>query len=182
MTLSLRQFYALILFTLLAGVTACSQGNDTNRAETKKQDILTTQKADVQTRKMNLAVFKSPTCGCCVGWINHMQENGFATSVHEPDDLNAIKVKYGIAAENQSCHTAVTPDGDVFEGHVPAKFVRRFLNEKPDGAFGLSVPAMPIGTPGMEMGGKFTPYKIILLKKDGSREVYADIKTAAEQF
>jgi hypothetical protein len=128
-----------------------------------------------------LNVYKSPTCGCCGDWIEHIQSNGFKTEIHHPNALNQLKADKGVAAHYQSCHTAVTADGYVFEGHVPAIYIQRFLEEKPKGAIGLTVPGMPVGSPGMEVGDKFMPYQVLLLKRDGSAEVYADIHSPADQ-
>ena len=193
MTILLRKLCVFSLLIMFVGIISCLSGTDvTSTEQTAKAEAITmhesvTEKPAVLTSKANadFEVYKSPTCSCCVGWIEHLHESGYSTTITDLKDFNdlqAMKAQYGIAAENRSCHTAVSPDGYVFEGHVPAKFIKRFMSEKPEGAIGLSVPAMPIGTPGMEMGDKFTPYKLLLLKKDGSSEVYADIKTAAEQF
>lgn len=130
---------------------------------------------------VTLDVYKSETCGCCVGWIEHMQSHGFEANVLHPDNLNAVKAELGLKPEWTSCHTAVTEAGYLFEGHIPQKFIARFLAAPPDGALGLAVPGMPIGGPGMEMGERFTPYDILLINKDGSSSVFASIKNAAEQ-
>jgi len=90
--------------------------------------------------------------------------------------------KYGIKPNYRSCHTAVTRNGFAFEGHVPAKFIKQFLAEKHNNAIGLSVPAMPVGSPGMEVGERFMPYNVLILFKDGTSEVYAEVKTYEEQF
>ncbi len=124
---------------------------------------------------------KSPTCGCCEDWQQHMAEAGFATRVHHPDDLSAIKAAHDIAPDHRSCHTAVTEKGYVFEGHIPARYIKQFLNNPPPGAAGLAVPGMPIGSPGMEMGQRFDPYKILLLMKDGDSRTYAHIQHAEQQ-
>lgn len=129
-----------------------------------------------------LDVYKSPTCGCCQEWIDHMEAQGFRTDIHHPAALNEVKAKYQIAPQYQSCHTAVSPTGYVFEGHIPAKIIERFLTEKPADAIGLAVPGMPMGSPGMEMGNRFTPYDVLLLKTDGSTQVYARINAASEQY
>lgn len=126
-------------------------------------------------------VYKSPTCGCCAAWLDHLNVRGIATRVEHPADLNAIKDRYGIAPRHQSCHTAVSPDGYVFEGHIPANVMQRFLREKPAGAQGLAVPGMPLGSPGMEVDDRFSPYDIYLLKRDGSTEVYTRINSPADQ-
>lgn len=122
-----------------------------------------------------LQVFKSPQCGCCGKWVEHMQAAGFNAQVTDTDALDVIKSRYNIPREYQSCHTAVTEEGYIFEGHIPAKEVQRFLKEKPANAIGLSVPGMPVGSPGMEMGEKLMPYQVLLLMKDGSTQVYSHI-------
>lgn len=129
-----------------------------------------------------LTVYKSPTCGCCEAWIDHVKAAGYSVSAQHPQDLNAVKQHFGVQPNFRSCHTAVSEDRFVFEGHVPAKFVEAFLSSPPEGAIGLSVPAMPVGTPGMEMGDKFMPYKVVLLKADGSGSVFAEVNQAADQF
>ena len=116
--------------------------------------------------------YKSPTCGCCGDWAEHMADNGFRATVHHPEDLNAVKLQYGIAPRYQSCHTAVFEDGYFFEGHIPAKYIARFLAEKPAGA---------VGSPGMEVGDRFTPYQILMIMEDGSHRVYAEIASPDQQ-
>lgn len=128
-----------------------------------------------------LDVYKSPSCGCCQEWVEHVEAQGFSAEIHHPSDLNQIKIKYRIAPEYQSCHTAVSSDGYIFEGHIPAKIIQRFLTEKPKDALGLAVPGMPMGSPGMEMGNHFSPYDVLLLKSDGSTQVYIRINSADEQ-
>ncbi len=129
-----------------------------------------------------LLVLKSPTCGCCEGWMEHLDESGFSTRYEHPADLNQRKAELSIAPQYQSCHTGISKQGFVFEGHVPAKFIAAFIDNPPAGAIGLSVPGMPIGTPGMEMGERFTPYTVWALQQDGSARPYAQVATAAEQF
>ncbi|MGB0682671.1 MAG: DUF411 domain-containing protein [Magnetovibrionaceae bacterium] len=107
-----------------------------------------------------MTVYKSPSCGCCGKWVEHMEENGFQVTVKNTDDLDPIKFIAGVPDKLQSCHTA-TIDGYVIEGHVPAADVKRLLAERP-AAVGLSVPGMPIGSPGMEMGDEKEPYPVIL--------------------
>ncbi len=134
-----------------------------------------------QSAAIHLDVHKESTCGRCVVWIEHIEQQCFATTVHHPDDLNALKAELGILAEWQSCHTAVTANGHLFEGHVPARYISSFLAAPPENALGLAVPGMPIGSPGMEVGDRFSPYDVILMKQDGQSEVYASIKSAADQ-
>ena len=129
-----------------------------------------------------LDVYKSPTCGCCKQWMKHLKTNGIDTNGHHPDDMSAFKTSKGIAREFQSCHTAVSKGGFVFEGHVPAKYIQQFLASPPKNAIGLSVPAMPVGSPGMEYQDKFMPYKVLQLNKDGSSTVYARVESPKEQY
>jgi hypothetical protein len=123
-----------------------------------------------------LKVIKSPTCNCCSAWVRHMQENGFAVEAQNMGNAQIVqeKLKLGLKPEQASCHTGQIA-GYVIEGHVPAREVRRLLAERPD-AIGLSVPDMPVGSPGMETGGPSDPYDVLLVKRDGSTEVFASYK------
>ena len=89
--------------------------------------------------------------------------------------MQELKEKYNIKPEYRSCHTGVSEDGYIFEGHIPSKYITQFLSEKNPNAIGLSVPGMPLGSPGMEVGDRFTPYDILILYKDGTHKVYAEI-------
>lgn len=135
--------------------------------------VLATTVVAVSSPPANAAtvtVYKSPTCGCCAKWVAHLEENGFEVQTVETPDLSAVKAEYRIAPENQACHTAVV-DGYVVEGHVPADLVSRMLDERPD-IVGLTVPGMPMGSPGME-GPRKDPYTVFALNRDGTRSVYA---------
>ncbi len=129
-----------------------------------------------------LKVLKSPTCGCCVKWMDHLHEHGFATTVEEPDDLEAAKTDLGIQPQFRSCHTGVSAQGYVFEGHVPSKFIQAFLASPPARSIGLSVPGMPVGSPGMEVGDRFMQYQVLVLNEDGSSSVFAEIQTPEDQY
>ena len=135
-----------------------------------------------ETTATSLDVYKDPTCGCCANWIDQMTERNFDSTIYNPADLNAIKLEHGFRPELQSCHTAITEEGFAFEGHVPPKLVRQFLDNPPADAKGLAVPGMPMGSPGMEMGGRFQAYDVVQLNRDGSTRVYASIRSAAEQY
>ena len=142
-----------------------------------------TQSQSAKSQSIVLDVYKSPTCGCCKKWISHINENGFESKVHSYQNFSAIKAKKGIAPKYRSCHTAISPDGYAFEGHVPAKYIQQFMKEThAKDVIGLSVPAMPVGSPGMEVDDKFQPYKVLLLKSDGSYEIYATVESYEEQF
>lgn len=123
-----------------------------------------------------LTVYKNPGCGCCTVWVDHMKAAGFSVSVTERSAQNAAKWQAGLRAEHKSCHTAVSESGHVFEGHIPASIIQRFLDAQPDDAKGLSVPGMPAGSPGMESGNRRDPYDVLLLKTDGTVEVFAHIE------
>jgi hypothetical protein len=131
---------------------------------------------------ITLDVYKDPSCGCCRGWVKHMEEAGFAMAVQPPEPLDGVKKKFGIEPVHQSCHTAVSAEGYIFEGHVPARIVSRFLLEKPENAVGLAVPGMPVGSPGMEMGDRFRAYDVYQINRDGSSQVYTRVTSAAEQY
>jgi len=128
-----------------------------------------------------LSVHKNPNCGCCGAWVEHAQQQGFTTTVQNHVNLNALKAELGIPANLQACHTSVSSDGFVFEGHIPARYITQFLAEKPSGARGLIVANMPMGSPGMDMGRGFQAYDILLLLNDGSTEIYATINSKAQQ-
>ena len=117
-----------------------------------------------------IEVYKSATCGCCTAWIDHLRANGFQVNAHDVDDPASYRAKYGVPDALGSCHTAVV-DGYALEGHVPASEIRRLLAQRPK-ARGLSVPGMPLGSPGME-GPRADPYAVMLIGKDGSHSVYA---------
>ena len=106
-------------------------------------------------------VYKSPTCGCCAKWVDHMREHGFTVKTHDVGNKE-IRKKSGISESLGSCHTALV-NGYAIEGHVPAPDILRLLKEKPK-AVGLAVPDMPHGTPGME-GARSDPYNVLLIKE-----------------
>lgn len=118
-------------------------------------------------------VWKDPSCGCCKDWVAHLEASGFSVKVYE-SGRDAARARLGMPRELGSCHTALVA-GYAIEGHVPAKDIRRLLTEKP-GAIGLSVPGMPVGSPGMDgavYGGRKDPYDVLLVAKNGSARVYS---------
>ena len=118
-------------------------------------------------------VYKTATCGCCVKWVDHLREAGFAVTVEDTRDLMAVKRREGVPTDLSSCHTALV-DGYVVEGHVPASVVQAFL-EEPGDARGLAVPGMPIGSPGME-GRYAEAYDVFSFDADGGRTVFRRIE------
>ena len=115
-------------------------------------------------------VFKSPSCGCCGKWLEHLQQNGFQVSIREVNDVPAARKKLGMPDRLGSCHTARVGTY-VVEGHVPAADIQRLLKKKPK-ALGLAVPAMPPGSPGMKTA-KPVPYDTLLVEADGNARVFA---------
>jgi hypothetical protein len=119
-------------------------------------------------------VWKDPNCGCCKFWIAHLEQNGFAVKVNETSNAAAMRAKLGIPDTLGSCHTALV-GGYAIEGHVPAREIQRLLKEKP-AAVGLSVPGMPIGSPGMDLpayNGRRDAYDVVLVTRGGAPRVYA---------
>jgi len=117
-----------------------------------------------------ITVYKSPTCGCCNQWIDHLEDNGFSVIKKDLRNVNAFKADYGVTPRLASCHTAVV-DGYVVEGHVPAADIRRLLAERP-AVKGLTVPGMPMGSPGME-GPRKDPYDVLTFDGHGNTTVFA---------
>ena len=129
--------------------------------------------ADVspQDKSGELTVYKSPTCGCCGKWIDHMKAAGFQVKVVDLDDLTEIKQASGVPMKLRTCHTGVVGNYAI-EGHVPADVVKKLLAEKPAAA-GIAVPGMPIGSPGMEVGSQKDSYEVFLFDKTGKTTVFA---------
>ncbi|MBS0312134.1 MAG: DUF411 domain-containing protein [Proteobacteria bacterium] len=115
-------------------------------------------------------VYKSPSCGCCGKWVDHMRANGFNVRSHDTHDVAQHKYRLGVPYGYGSCHTAEV-NGYLVEGHVPARDVRRLLKEQPK-ARGLAVPAMPMGSPGMEQGNRKDHYDVLLVNQDGTTQTY----------
>ncbi len=120
-----------------------------------------------------IEVLKSATCGCCSAWIEHIEKNGFTAKAQDlaAGQLARAKADAGLPPDLQSCHTGKI-EGYVIEGHVPASDIRRLLSEKPD-AIGLTVPGMPLGSPGMEAGNEKEPFDVLLVRHDGRTEVFS---------
>ncbi|GAA6622448.1 DUF411 domain-containing protein [Scytonema sp. NUACC26] len=122
-----------------------------------------------------MTVYRSPSCGCCGGWVKHMQQNGFHIKDIKTDEIEAIKEKYNLPQELASCHTAII-DGYVMEGHIPANDIKQFLQQKPTLA-GLAVPGMPVGTPGMEVGNKKQPFAVVAFDNKGEVKVFQEYQS-----
>jgi hypothetical protein len=118
----------------------------------------------------HLRVYKSPSCGCCAGWVRYMESNGFTVTATNMDDVTPIKVQNGVPSRLTSCHTTLV-GGYVIEGHVPVEDVRRLLKEKPAIA-GLAAPGMPAGSPGMDVPNS-PAYDVLAFDKSGKTTVFA---------
>lgn len=115
-------------------------------------------------------VFKSPYCGCCEKWVEHLRKSGFDVVSKDVDDVPAARKSLGMPDRYASCHTARIGQYSI-EGHVPAEDIRRMLKEKPR-AIGLAAPGMPQGSPGMETATP-QPYETLLVQADGTATVFA---------
>lgn len=119
-----------------------------------------------------ITIYKANGCTCCEGWVSHLQKAGFITAVQTHNNIPELSAKRGVKAELSSCHFGEI-GGYVLVGHIPATDALRLLREKPK-ALGLSVPGMPIGSPGMEIASaKLEPYETLLLLPGGKTSVFA---------
>ena len=126
--------------------------------------------ANIDNKKI-VEVFKTPTCGCCYGYVLFLEKEKYKVKQTDMRSLHSIKQKYNIPVEMQSCHTTII--GKYFiEGHVPTEAINKLLKEQPD-IDGIALPGMPIGTPGMP-GDKDEPYVIYQLT-DGKFSVFMTI-------
>jgi len=115
-------------------------------------------------------IYKSPTCGCCGRWADHLKQQGFDVTTHLVSDVTRERARLGMPPGLSSCHTAVVRRY-VIEGHVPAADIKRLLNDKPN-ALGLAVPGMPKGSPGMEDAHPVS-YEVLLVQSNGSVRTFA---------
>ena len=124
------------------------------------------------TGPKEITVYSDPNCGCCSKWVSHLEQHEFEVTDIKTSTIGMIKGKYSVPPGLASCHTAII-DGYVIEGHVPADDIKRLLNARPD-IKGLSVPQMPVGTPGMEMGDRKDHFRVISFTDDGSTAVFRE--------
>jgi hypothetical protein len=158
-----------IAITMAFAVAACSKGSSAPATEVA-QATPPANVAATSATPVSIKVYKTPTCSCCKGWVEHLEQNGFKVEVVDMPDLSAVKTKYGVRPELQACHTAVV-NNYVVEGHVPADVILKMINEKPAIA-GIAVPGMPMGSPGMEGGAKES-YAVVAFDSTGKSSVYA---------
>ncbi|WP_122454542.1 DUF411 domain-containing protein [Pseudomonas viridiflava] len=120
--------------------------------------------------QLTIDVHRDANCGCCKEWVKHLESSGFKVVDHVESNMSAIKQNLGVPQELASCHTAVI-DGKFVEGHVPAEEIKK-LSGRAD-LVGIAVPSMPAGSPGMEYGQNYQPYKVMGVTKAGAQEVVA---------
>lgn len=155
---------ALLICTLIAAACGGSETADSG----EPLPLLAEGSSDLPT----VLVYKTPTCGCCNGWIEHLRAAGFTVDARNTTDLMTVKMDAGVPTAMMSCHTALV-DGYVVEGHVPADEIKRLLTERPDLA-GIAVPGMPAGSPGMESSNP-QPYQVLSFDNEGNAAVFAEI-------
>ncbi len=133
-------------------------------------------RTDLASQVLNITVYRTPTCGCCQGWVEHIKQNGFqVTDIVKPEsEIQAIRQKYNLPSDFASCHTSEVA-GYLVEGHIPVADVKHLIAQKPDIA-GISVPGMPIGTPGMEMGDRKQSFNVFAFQQDGQTQVFNSYK------
>ena len=158
---------SLSLLAIMAGLSACAPTTGAPVAVVAAVE----QSAEVHGLPVAL-VHKSPTCGCCGLWVDHLKEAGFPVEVRDSEDVTPVKQRLGVPYGKGSCHTAEIA-GYFIEGHVPAEDIKRLLAEKPD-AKGLVLPGMPMGSPGMEgPEGTARPYTVELVGRDGTTSPFS---------
>ncbi|MGI8618152.1 MAG: DUF411 domain-containing protein [Gemmatimonadaceae bacterium] len=161
----------LALSSAAAALAACSPSTpEVEPAPPVSQSAGTAPNAAAASDSTTLVVYKESTCPCCNAWVDYMRNNGFRVVTYNVSDLDAVKAKHDIPGNLQSCHT--TEVGGYFvEGHVPVDLVRRLLAERPHVA-GITVPGMPVGSPGMEVGPP-EPYDVLSVDSAGRTAIFA---------
>ena len=198
--LSSRVLLLVVTSSLSLTLAACSQSNTSGSdSQPVKVEQSATQNAQVQNessaptnapvnssssllKNVSATVYKDANCGCCKEWVGYAEGHGLNATAQNVEDVSLFKERYSVPQQMRSCHTTVTTDGYVFEGHVPAKYMAQFLKNPPSDAIGLAVSGMPVGSPGMEYQDKFMPYKVMQLNKDGSTAIYATIDSPQQQI
>lgn len=172
-TLKFATVWGVLGVGVLALATACAREPENAGVGAVEQQ--SSAAAIAPANLPHMVVHKSPTCGCCGLWVEHMQQAGFHVEVIETDNLVPVKEHLGVPYGKGSCHTAEV-GGYLIEGHVPAEDVLRLLAERPR-ARGLVLPGMPLGSPGMEVpDGRVQAYTVELVAEDGSTSTFRHVK------
>lgn len=169
---------------LLLSASACAQDSSKSKTTANTAQTATTEldnsaaSASVaatpktQAKFPRITVYKSPTCGCCSGWVTYLKNEGLAVTAIDTDDVDTVKAENGLTnRELMSCHTALV-DGYVIEGHVPVADIKRLLSERPANIKGLTAPGMPTYSPGM---ASLIPkdYDVLSFTESGETAVYS---------
>jgi hypothetical protein len=163
----------LLASGIVALVTACSPPPDEPRNSAPQAEPTAQETANGQMAAIDetMVVYMTPWCGCCKVWADQSTAAGFEVEIREVEALHPVKEELGVPPAMGSCHTARIADYFI-EGHVPFDDIKRLLAERPE-ARGLTVPGMPIGSPGMEQGDFRQAYDVYLVRQDGEAEVYS---------
>jgi len=164
------RFWPLLFAGLL--LAGCNASNDTAQSSSAAQEAIPVAAGESAKTGHEIVMYKSPTCGCCGNWAEHLRDAGFTVKEVKREDMDVIKAQYGVPEKLASCHTALV-DGYIIEGHVPAADVERLLKERPNIA-GLTAPGMPQNSPGMQnKGQKPEGYDVLAFDKNGNATVYS---------
>lgn len=166
------RFFPMMLFACLATAVLAACAEPMQPTAGDRTVIAASSSGGAVDARPLMTVHKTPACGCCSVWVEHMRDAGFRVETVDVDDLGPVKAEFGIPYGKGSCHTAQV--GDYFvEGHVPAGDIQRLLAERPR-ARGLVLPGMPLGSPGMEMpDGRRQAFTVELVNDDGGFTVWA---------
>ena len=164
----MRTAAATFIFAVVIS-TACTRTSEGDGAP-DSADAVNVAAQPAQDSLPLVTVYKSPACGCCTAWVDHMRAAGFRVATVDTSDVSPVKKRHGVPDALGSCHTALIGQY-VVEGHVPAEDIRRLLAEKHD-VNGLAVPGMPVGSPGME-GSYRQAYEVIAFKSGAASSVFA---------
>lgn len=132
--------------------------------------LLTITSAEAASALPEITVYRDPSCSCCEGWMEHLEAHGVQTNSVPTPDVDTLKQQYGVPDGLTSCHTAIV-DGYIIEGHVPVEEIKRLLAEQPT-VRGITVPGMPVGTPGMESGDERESFTVFSFDNQGNSEVF----------
>lgn len=158
----------MITLAVVFGATACAPADASVDGSQMLEQVASVDGSSLPT----VLVYKTPTCGCCNGWVDHMREAGYTVDARDVTDIMSVKRDAGVPVQMSSCHTALI-DGYVVEGHVPAEQIARLLAERPE-VSGIAVPGMPIGSPGME-GRNAKPYQVYSFDAAGGSAVFGEV-------
>ncbi len=160
-----------VLVGLVAAVSAAAVAGAVTASRRQPEEQARQGDQAQPAQAPRVVVYKSPSCGCCGNWVTYMRQQGFTVEVHDQDDLTEIKSAAGVTDNLASCHTAQV-GGYTVEGHVPAEDIRRMLRERPQIA-GIAAPGMPVGSPGMEQGGRRDRYQVLGFTRAGRTSLFA---------